>query len=155
MSKVVHAALVVLLFAGISSAPQDSKHESPAKKLLDPCEGQQLDQRQMNDCSDAQYQRAEKRLTAAYEKIVKSMEDDLVKDRRKNIEELPKHDETAIQKLRTAQIAWVEYRRLRCEAAEFEFENGNISPTIYSACMEATTNDRIDELRKAYEYRDK
>jgi uncharacterized protein YecT (DUF1311 family) len=155
MSKVVHVALVVLLFAGISSAPQDSNHESPAKKQLDPCEGQQLDQRQMNDCYDTQYQKAEKRLIASYEKILKSMQDDLAKDRHKNIEELPKHDEMAIQKLRAAQTAWVAYRRLHCEAAEFEFENGSISPTIYAACMEATTNDRIDELRKAYEYRDK
>jgi uncharacterized protein YecT (DUF1311 family) len=155
MSKVFCLAVIVLVFAGISPALHDSQHKSSSPQQLDPCEGQQLDQRQMNDCHDAQYRKAQSRLTAVYEKILKSMEDDLSKDRLKNIEELPKHDEKAIAKLRTAQIAWVQYRHLHCEAAEFEFENGSLSPTIYSVCMEKLTDDRIDELKRAYEYRTK
>lgn len=52
------------------------------------------------------------------------------------------------QKLLTdAQLAWIEFRDKNCAFSSGRFEGGSIAPTVYSTCIERTTQQRTEELQ--------
>jgi uncharacterized protein YecT (DUF1311 family) len=66
-------------------------------------------------------------------------------------QDLKKSAQTAIDDLKAAELAWVKYRDLQCEATGQQYEGGSIRPTIYSSCISMLTEHRIEEIKAAYE----
>ncbi|MDZ8240030.1 MAG: lysozyme inhibitor LprI family protein [Nostoc sp. ChiQUE01a] len=87
-------------------------------------------QTEINQCSRLSYQNADKKLNAAYQRL------------------LPKLDRTRKQKLITAQQAWLKFRDTTCEFERSEYEGGSIAPTIYFGCLENTTKERTQQLQE-------
>lgn len=52
-----------------------------------------------------------------------------------------------------AQAAWVEYRRLSCEAAHAMYGGGTAGPVAELACLDSQTRDRIRQLHETYDWR--
>ena len=65
------------------------------------------------------------------------------------------YGEQQIQKLKAAEASWLTYRDLHCSAAEYEYDGGSIRPMIQAICLTTVTNNRIEEMKDAYEVRDK
>jgi uncharacterized protein YecT (DUF1311 family) len=91
---------------------------------------------ELNECTGKQYHKADTRLNSLYARIGT----DLQKDQ----------DKSALDKLRAAERAWIQYRDLHCDAARNQFAGGSIAPTIWATCMTMVTEHRIEELQDAY-----
>ena len=128
MRKTFGATLALLSLATLGSA-QDS-NKDPRKG---PCDAA-MTQLDLNQCYGEQFQKADARLNKLYASLLKQL-----------------RGETAVQKVRAAEKAWIRYRDLHCEAAKSEFEGGSISPMVWAQCMTMTTEHRIEELKAAYE----
>ena len=140
-------ASVILLAATVVSAQQGQKSDV-AQHACD----QAQTQAEMTQCAGEQYHKADTRLNAIYRKLLDSMQKDLSQAQSAPKDaDLVKHSEEAIEKLKAAEKAWIQYRDLHCEAARHQFEGGSMSPMIRASCMEQTTLDRIEELKSAYE----
>ncbi|MBD2682147.1 MULTISPECIES: lysozyme inhibitor LprI family protein [Nostoc] len=85
---------------------------------------------EINQCSNLSYQNADKKLNAAYQKLV------------------PKLDRTRKQKLIAAQQAWIKFRDASCEFERSEYEGGTIAPSIYLGCLENLTKERTQQLQE-------
>jgi len=104
----------------------------------------------MNQCSGEQYSKADARLNSLYTKLTSLLEKDAATDRPKRKTGGKEQRQTAIQKLRAAERAWIQYRDLHCDAARDQFEGGSMSPMVWTDCMTKITDHRIDELKDAY-----
>ncbi|MBC1240607.1 lysozyme inhibitor LprI family protein [Nostoc sp. 2RC] len=87
-------------------------------------------QLEINQCTNLSYQNADKKLNAAYQKL------------------LPKLDRTRKQKLITAQQAWIKFRDASCEFERSQYEGGTIAPAIYLGCLENITKERTQQLEE-------
>jgi len=114
-----------------------------------------MTQQEMNQCSGEQYRKADAQLNSVYTKLVHLMEKDLSEDQQRNDLQQKNFDEMAIQKLRAAEKAWIQYRNLHCDAARHQFEPGSMSPMVWADCMTNTTEHRIEEIKDAYELGDR
>jgi uncharacterized protein YecT (DUF1311 family) len=52
------------------------------------------------------------------------------------------------QQLIDAQLAWIRFRDLTCAFDRNRFAGGSIAPMIYSQCLERTTRQQTEELKK-------
>ena len=75
--------------------------------------------------------------------------------RRERDDARAKQAETAVEKLRAAEMAWIHYRDLHCDAVKQQYEGGSIAPLEWSTCMTETANHRIAELKSGYEIGDR
>jgi uncharacterized protein YecT (DUF1311 family) len=82
------------------------------------------------------------------------MEKGLATAQQENDEDQKKYESTAIEKLKAAERAWIQYRDLHCDAAEQQIDGGSMSPMVRAECMRETTEHRIQELKHAYELGD-
>lgn len=89
-----------------------------------------LNQQEMNICANENYKRVSDELKEVYRQI--ATETGLTIE--------------GIRALDAADLAWSEYRDLDCDFERSQFEGGSIEPLIYSSCLEARTNIRINEL---------
>ena len=101
-----------------------------------PCDAA-MTQLDLNQCYGEQFRKADRRLNNVYASLLKQMQSE--------------KNETAIQKLKAAEKAWLQYRDLHCDAARYEYEGGSMSPMVWAQCMAMTTEHRIEELKAAYE----
>ena len=51
------------------------------------------------------------------------------------------------KELASVQAIWVKYRRVHCDWQAAFFDGGSVQPTMRSACDQALTRERIDELK--------
>lgn len=65
----------------------------------------------------------------------------------------PAVDEDERPLLDRAQGAWVEYRRLSCEAVHAMYNGGTAGPVAELACLESQTRDRLRQLHEIYDWR--
>jgi uncharacterized protein YecT (DUF1311 family) len=139
----------ITYFSVLISFPYNSRPVKQAIAQQSPCDlaTTQLD---MNQCSSEQYGKADVRLNALYTKLTRWLEKEKAADQPKRGTGRKEHNQTAIQKLRAAERAWVQYRDLHCDAARDQFEGGSMSPMVWSDCMTKITEHRIDELKDAY-----
>ena len=96
----------------------------------------------MNLCYGEQYRTADALLNAVYHKMLEVFSAGPSKDQKKN---------ETIQKLKSAQQAWLTYRDLHCSVARDQYEGGSMAPTAWAICMGSLTQRRIEELKAAYE----
>ncbi|MGZ4789534.1 MAG: lysozyme inhibitor LprI family protein, partial [Terriglobales bacterium] len=106
---------------------------------------------ELDQCAGQQYRKADARLNAIYHKALDLLHADLAEAQNKKDADQIKYVQQAIDKLKAAERAWIQYRDLHCEAARHQFEGGSMSPMIWGFCMAKTTLHRIDELKSAYE----
>jgi uncharacterized protein YecT (DUF1311 family) len=135
-----------LLTITAASAQQTQKANDPEQACTDSMSQMELDQ-----CAGQQYRKADARLNAIYHKAVDFMHADLADAQNEKDADQIKYVQQAIDKLKAAERAWIQYRDLHCEAARHQYEGGSMSPMIWGFCMAKTTLHRIDELKSAYE----
>lgn len=138
-------ALFLLLFAGsVMAIAQNAKP--------DPCEKAST-QAEMNDCYGAEYQKEDARLNRVYRKVMEYLQRDLAQAG--SDQGLKQSAQTAIDDLKAAELAWIKYRDLQCEAAGQQYEGGTMRPMIHSVCMAMVTEHRVQEIKQAYENPDR
>jgi uncharacterized protein YecT (DUF1311 family) len=138
------AAIVFLaatLLAQRTQKPTDPEH---------PCEDAK-NQKELNQCAGEQYRKADARLNVVYGKALTFMQKDLSEAQEQRDADQVKYNQAAIEKLKTAERAWIRYRDLHCDAARHQNGGGSVDPMIWAFCMEQTTTDRVEELKQAYE----
>jgi uncharacterized protein YecT (DUF1311 family) len=140
------AAAIVLLSAPTLLGRQTQKSNYPDHACDDA-----KSQSELTQCAGEQYHKADARLNSIYRKALETMLKDLSDAQDHKDPDLINYSQQAIEKLKAAERAWIQYRDLHCEAARHQFEGGSMSPMIWGFCMAQTTLDRIDELKSAYE----
>lgn len=92
-------------------------------------------QREMTECAQQSYQRADDDLNAAYKQA-----------------SLIAHGYggAAQEQLLAAQRAWITYRDAACDAEAALYDGGSIQPMVRATCLERLTRARSDDLRAAY-----
>jgi len=104
-----------------------------------------------NECFGKLFESSDAQLNAAYNHIVNSMKKTLSTSLQKNDQSAVTYNQTAMNKLLAAQRAWLTYRDANCDSIKFQYEGGSIQPTIWSQCMNETTQQRITTLTTAYD----
>jgi uncharacterized protein YecT (DUF1311 family) len=140
-------ALALTLFAQVVFA-QTSK--AAGNGIEHACDWAQS-QMELNQCSGEQYHKADQRLNIVYNNALRLMQSDLSDAQQQGDADDVKFNRAAIEKLKAAEKAWIQYRDLHCDAARHEVGGGSMSPMIWGFCMAKTTGDRIEELKQAYE----
>jgi len=90
-------------------------------------------QQEMNQSEEQRYEKADKELNLEYAKLMKVV------------------DESAKEKLKKAQRAWVAYRDAEAEYATSDCKGGTIEPMILFATMANLTEARLKSLKENYE----
>ena len=132
MRKALGFIVALLAFGlfGLAQAPKKTEREQKS-----PCDSATA-QSDLNQCSGEEFRNADARLNKVYASLLKQMEGE--------------KSDTAIQKLKAAEKAWLQYRDLHCDAARYEYQGGSMSPMVWAQCMTLTTDHRIEELNAAY-----
>jgi len=119
------------------------------QRQTDACE-QATTQAQLNACSAEQYQKTDERLNAVYQRLLGRLSTETSPNSSKDKSQTP-NLEGATAKLKAAEAAWINYRDLHCEAAAQLYEGASIKPSMWSNCMRDVTEDRVREIKHAYE----
>jgi len=121
-------------------------------KAPDPCD-KATSQADMNDCYGKQYLAIDARLNRIYHSAMGYLQHDL--DAGKSDAAQEKYLRAAVEDLKAAEVAWIKYRNLHCEAASQQYEGGTMASMIHSMCLSMTTEHRIAEIKQAYENGDR
>ncbi|MGF0521891.1 lysozyme inhibitor LprI family protein [Agrobacterium pusense] len=100
-------------------------------------------QADMTICAGKDYEKADKELNVAYQKLRK-----LLIERDKSADADGKG---ATDALVTAQRAWVAFRDANCALAGFQARGGSMEPMLISSCLAETSGKRAEELRQLSE----
>jgi len=138
--KTVLVLLVVMLAGSGGAKAQTAK--------ADPCE-KAISQADMNECYGKEYQKDDARLNRVYHKAMESLQHDLVQAGSDQAQK--QSAQTAVEDLKAAELAWIKYRDLQCEAASQQYQGGTMASMIHSMCMSMATEHRIDEIKQAHE----
>src|SRR5229473_3087538 len=111
------ALTIALLFFAILGSAQKTKQGAEGAPQKGPCDAAAT-QLELNQCYGEQFRKADAHLKNVYANLLKQMQ-----------------SEAAIQKLKVAEKAWIQYRDLHCEAAKYEYEGGSMSPMVWAQCM--------------------
>jgi len=99
-------------------------------------------QSEMNFCANKDYEAADKELNAAYKKTMAAM-----KETDTELGEINANYVGAVEALKKAQRAWIDYRDGQCELAGFEARGGSMEPMLVSGCLADLTKKRTEELK--------
>ena len=154
MSKLLFISFALLTCFTIIGKFQNAKQSTQAAADINPCD-KPMSQMESNQCYAAQFQKADAHLNTVYKKLIVSMESELATARKGSDPDYIAYSEKQMQKLKAAELAWINYRDLHCAAAKHQTEPGTISPMRWSICMTTVTNHRIEEIKDAYEIGDK
>jgi uncharacterized protein YecT (DUF1311 family) len=142
MLNTLGIATVLLLFLAIGSLQQGTSLKGGCETQADPCASAST-QTDMNLCYGQQYSKADAHLNTVYRDQIKRFSAGSSQDQKQN---------ESIQRLKSAQPAWLTYRDLHCSIARDQYEGGSVAPMVWSMCMETVTQHRIEELNAAYNY---
>ena len=154
MVTIMRIMLGLLVFSLLAVVPQETTKQSSTKNSKGSCDWA-MTQMEMNQCSTDEYRKADAHLNAVYRRAILLMENDARDAVTRGDGDDKKHAETAIQKLKATEKAWIQYRDLNCDAARFEDEGGSIAPLTWAVCMMQVTEERIVDLKNAYESPDR
>jgi len=139
VTGVLTVLLPVVLFAGQQS-------RSDAERACDSAQAQA----ELNQCFGEQFKKADAHLNIVYRKILAFMQDNLSDAQRRAATDEMKNYEAAVDKLKAAEKAWIQYRDLHCDAARHEVWGGSMAPMVWAQYMEQVIQDRTEELKRAY-----
>ncbi|MFY9804638.1 MAG: lysozyme inhibitor LprI family protein [Candidatus Acidiferrales bacterium] len=157
MVKFFFAILLLLIFVGAGFGQQGAHAGATpgqAQAHTNPCDTATT-QVEMNECSAAEYKKADARLNTVYKNLVRLLQKDAGGSAQQSGGEQKKPEAPAVQKLKAAQREWMRYRDLHCDAVKAQYAGGSISPLEWSTCMTGITNDRVAELKRGYETGDR
>lgn len=100
-------------------------------------------QADMTICAGKDYEKADKQLNVAYQKLRK-----LLTERDKAADADGKG---AADALVTAQRAWVAFRDANCALSGFQARGGSMEPMLISSCLAEMSTKRADDLRQLSE----
>lgn len=131
--KNVFMATVICVTAGISMpvAAQEPNCKEPQT------------QADMTICAGKDYEKADKELNVAYQKLRKLL---IERDKAADAD-----GKGATDALVTAQRAWVAFRDANCAVAGFQARGGSMEPMLISSCLAETSGKRAEELRQLSE----
>src|SRR5882724_10893194 len=116
LQRILEAGAIALLLTYVSSAQHAAKPTLSAANQEGPCD-KAMSQMEMNTCSGEQYHKADARLNAVYAKALSLFESDLGDAKGRNDKPQESYERTALDKLKAAERAWLQYRDLHCDAA--------------------------------------
>lgn len=94
-------------------------------------------QLEMNEITIDNFKKADNELNQVYKKLVKKLD-----EKEKNL-------------LITAQKNWIKFRDSKCEFEKQQYDGGSIQPSIYYTCLAESTEDRIKDLKRNLEDRNR
>lgn len=100
-------------------------------------------QADMTICAGKDYEKADKELNVAYQKLRKLL---IERDKAADAD-----GKGATDALVTAQRAWVAFRDANCALAGFQARGGSMEPMLISSCLTETSGKRAEELRQLSE----
>jgi uncharacterized protein YecT (DUF1311 family) len=142
MPNTLGISSVLLFFLAIGATQQTTSSKGGCETPAGPCDSAGS-QRDMNFCYGEQYKKADVQLNTVYRDLLKRFSAGSSQDQKLN---------ETIQRLKSAQRAWLTYRDLHCSIARNQYEGGSMAPMVWSMCMETVTQHRIEELNAAYNY---
>lgn len=154
MRILLPVGFVFLFCFGSGLAEQNGAAGHQAGSVPNPCDKANT-QMEMNQCSGDEYGKADAHLNAVYQELVAFLKKTLADTQKANDAQQKANAEAALQKLKSAEKAWMVYRDEHCSAAKQQYEGGSISPMVYANCMQLVTNHRIEELKAAYKTPDR
>lgn len=101
-----------------------------------------MTQSEMNFCASKDYETADKELNAVYRNTMAAM-----KKTDTDLGEINESYVGAVEALKKAQRAWIDYRDGQCELAGFEARGGSMEPMLVSGCLADLTKKRTEELK--------
>lgn len=111
----------------------------PAAAQSEPdCKAPQT-QADMTICAGKDYEKADKKLNAEYQKLRKLVTE---RDRTANA-----GGKGAADALVTAQRAWVAFRDANCALSGFQARGGSMEPMLISSCLADMSRKRAEELK--------
>ena len=133
--KCLSIILVFALLLPIGAVAQKpaAKKSQPVRPAKNPACADLVTQSGMNRCAMYKYQRADEELNKIYPQTMGKLP--------------PEHQ----QKLKTAQLAWIQFRDAHCDCEAFTYEGGSIQPLIKYSCLETETRSRIKQLKSLAE----
>ncbi|WP_082546832.1 lysozyme inhibitor LprI family protein [Rhizobium sp. Root483D2] len=99
-------------------------------------------QTDMTICANKDYEAADTELNAVYKKAMAAM-----KNADKDLAEIDANYPGAVDALKKAQRAWIDYRDGQCELAGFEARGASLEPMLVSVCLAGLTKKRSEELK--------
>jgi uncharacterized protein YecT (DUF1311 family) len=135
MNRALLLAGLILFALGFGSSPMWAQDEEVN------CENA-MAQSEMNFCANKDYEAADKELNAIYKKTMAAM-----KDTDKELGAINENYVGAVDALKKAQRAWIDYRDGQCELAGFEARGGSMEPMLVSGCLADLTKKRTAELK--------
>ncbi|WP_235041106.1 lysozyme inhibitor LprI family protein [Vreelandella profundi] len=108
----------LLIASGFATASEGC--ESPTTQL------------EMTECSAQAYGAADTELNESYQMLVSQLKDNA----------------PALEKLRTAQRAWIGFRDAECAFESSAVEGGSAQPMVRNGCLEKVTAARIERLHE-------
>jgi uncharacterized protein YecT (DUF1311 family) len=132
--RVITAAIVAATLWTITARAEDAQIVVKTSPAFDACTAKAVSTYENEDCAKAENERWDKRLNAAYARIMAS----------------PHWNKATKELVREAQRAWIGYRQAKCLAAgELEAEGGTLSRIVASNCFVTETALRAVELEGA------
>lgn len=133
----LRTALFALPLLLVASAAQAQDDPAPAD-----CENA-VTQAQIDACASGDYDKADAELNKVYGQAVARLQ-----KADKDFAATDSNDVGAVEALKKAQRAWINYRDASCELAGFEARGGTLENTIYIGCQTDLTRKRTAELRE-------
>ncbi|MGR6468604.1 lysozyme inhibitor LprI family protein [Rhizobium sp. PAMB 3182] len=130
--------LAVLAVVGLPLAASASAQQNPDVDCSDP-----TTQTDMNICAYQDWQAADKELNAVYKEAVA-----YAKDEDTQFADIDKNLVGALDALKKAQRAWVEYRDGHCDGMGFQARGGSMEPLLVGSCLADLTRQRTKELKE-------
>jgi uncharacterized protein YecT (DUF1311 family) len=96
-----------------------------------PC-GEFMTQAEANACSRREYEKADAEMNHVYRQLMSELGGGSDKDQ---------------QKLRRAQVLWLQYRDANCESEASIYEGGTIRPAVYNLCLASMTRERAMRMK--------
>lgn len=116
--------------AGQKTPTQKSSQASTARKQA--C-ADLMTQNEMNRCAQEGYKKADAELNKVYQQTMAKLS--------------PEHQ----QKLKTAQLAWIQFRDAHCDCEAFTFDGGSMQPLIKFTCLDSVTKRRTQQIKSLAE----
>jgi uncharacterized protein YecT (DUF1311 family) len=100
-----------------------------------PCKNAGSSTAEQSQCFSAAYREADKKLNDVYAQVLKTLAPE------------------AQQSLQAAERLWIQFRDANCEVEHGLYKGGSAAPMVLTACLEALTRQRADDLMTMLGYR--
>ena len=133
MRVLIFSAVLALASSGAAFAQDDPEVDC----------AQAMTQMELNICADRDYEAADKELNVVYREAMTNQK--LID---KDAAAMGPDYVGAVDALKKAQRAWIDYRDGHCEGMGFAVLGGSMRPMVVSGCLTTVTKNRTRELRE-------